>query len=925
MRDRVKSHRWRFSSFLFPVLLVLLAVAATWKLTLGDRIIARGDLLLYFYPLRDYASQAIREGWLPLWNPYTFMGAPFLANSQVGFFYPFNVITAWLPVERAVSWSIALHLVIAALGAYALGRKGFMLSRTAAFATATAFGLGGYLGAQVEHLNQLQVLAWLPLGALIVVRSADRGRGIGRVVGLASVLALQILAGHTQSLYISLVTLGLIGLTLAITAVPGSRPLDRQSVFRAITPLLVTAAATLLAAVMCGVQLLPTLELSRESARAGGLPFNEAASFFWRPWVIARALMPTYGDPLFPEYVAYLGAGGLALALLGVSAVKAGRPAMSDDNEACSLAAGIVPLVLVLIGFVLALGVATPLFSVLYRFMPGFNLFRAQARWLIVFALGAAILIGFGVQRLQHGLSAAQARRWLIGWLLLLGLWGAGLIVGARLSPEPEYDALPGRNVMIGWIAAIGTVTLLVALVARVGALRDRRFAIAGLFSLALALELLAASQFQPYARASDRQALTSLRPATAHLLAEAETGTLRMGRILALSSLFFDPGDKAEQELIYGASLSADETYDRLIAAKHKEIMSPNLSLYYRLPSVDGYDGGLLPTRRYAEFVRQFAATPGGTVDGRLREFLSGPPASRWLEAMAVGYLIADKTQDVFIDGVYYDMLFHRPITPIAVGIPLRPFSSTALGLVLSIEGAEAGDTIATAEVRFSGGEAQTFEIRAAEPITPYFGARLQWEGLRTPLIISLRSVGSAALPSVTLRGLTSIDDTDGTFLSQMIADDPPMRLVHSGDVKIYARLRPAARAVVQGEASAPVDIADVDGAIVEDRPEFVHIRLSAAGPKGSLHRSSQQLILRDACFPGWVARVDGIETPIACAEGLFRAIALPAGAREVTFSYEPQSVQLGLTVTVAGAGLWLILAVAAGVTAMRARREQA
>ena len=41
---------------------IALTIAATWKLTLGQRIIARGDLLLYFYPLRDYASQAIREG-----------------------------------------------------------------------------------------------------------------------------------------------------------------------------------------------------------------------------------------------------------------------------------------------------------------------------------------------------------------------------------------------------------------------------------------------------------------------------------------------------------------------------------------------------------------------------------------------------------------------------------------------------------------------------------------------------------------------------------------------------------------------------------------------------------------------------------------------------------------------------------------------
>ena len=95
---------------LAPAALIALAALATWPITFGGLAIARGDLLLYFYPLRDFAAQAVREGRLPLWNPYTFMGAPFLANSQAGFFYPLNLLLAWLPADRAVSWQIALHL-----------------------------------------------------------------------------------------------------------------------------------------------------------------------------------------------------------------------------------------------------------------------------------------------------------------------------------------------------------------------------------------------------------------------------------------------------------------------------------------------------------------------------------------------------------------------------------------------------------------------------------------------------------------------------------------------------------------------------------------------------------------------------------------------------------------------------------------------
>ena len=876
----------RLVSLVFPLWLVLLVCAATWKLTLGNRIIARGDLLLYFYPLRDYASQAVQEGRLPLWNPYTFMGAPFLAKSQVGFFYPFNLLTAWLPVELAVSWNIALHLVIAALGTQALARFGMGLGRTASFAAALAFGLGGYLGAQVEHLNQLQVLAWLPWGVLLVGR-VERVGQLGPVAGLALVIALQVLAGHAQSLYISLTALALAACAHMFSAMVRTRPRGMPAVARAAAPLLAVAAASAVAAMVCGIQLLPTLELSGQSARAGGLSFNEAGSFSWRPWVVARALMPTYGDPLFPEYVAYLGAAGLALGVLGLTAYRR------------SSTLPVFPLILLIAGFVLALGAATPLFGVLYRFLPGFNLFRAQARWLVLFALGAALLIGIGTQKLREGLSAGQARTWLFAWLGVVSLWTVGVLIGAQASPEAEYRALPAQSVLLGWTATTGAVTLLI-----VGIRRLPGF----ILPLALAAELLIASQFQPYARAADRQALTSLRPATAHLLAAQASDQMAGGRILALSSLVFDPGDKAEQEMIYGRQLSADELYDRLIATKHREILSPNLSLYYRLPSVDGYDGGLLPTQRYVEFVRQFASAPTGAVDGRLREFLTGVPSSDWLERMAVRYLVADKTQDAFFDGVYYDLLFSVPISAAGVDVPLRPFASTALGLVLSADGAPAGSAVATAELTFDDGDAQAFVVRLSQSPLPYFDARLAWSGRKTPVRLRLRALADALL---TLRGLSSIDETDDTFLSQVIAHD--LRLVHSGDVKIYEKVGPARRAVLRLDDGTAVGLEEAGGAITDDRPEFVRIVL----PEGSRART---LTLRDACFPGWVAQVDRAEVPVACEEALFRSVELPAGARELIFSYRPQWLAVGAALSAAGVMVWLLLMAAWRLTNTRA-----
>ena len=918
-------------SVLPVALLSLLVLAATWKLTFGQRIIARGDLLLYFYPLRDYASQAIREWRLPLWNPYTFMGAPFLANSQAGFFYPLNIVLAWLPVAQQVSYSIVLHMLIATLGMYALMRRGLGVGAFAGLVGALAFGLGGYLGAQVEHLNQLQVLAWLPLEALLVISVGRKQKAEGRkrisALGpllsahyllLSALIALQILAGHTQSLYICLITLGIIGLLNILQRVDGSS----RNIFRSFAnliniqnfhPLLLLILAALLAAAIAGAQLVPTLELSRESYRSGGLSFGEAAAFSWRPWIIARALLPTYGDPLFPEYIAYFGATGLGLALLGV-----GREASNVKRQMSNITSRLTPhalrptgyaLTLVIVGFILALGVVTPMFNVLYKMLPGFNLFRAQARWLVMFALGVSMLIGLGTQALVDGLSVRQKRVWLLSWLMLLTLLAIGVWLGARISLDSEYRSLPARSVLWGWASAATAVTLVIIVIN----LKDHRW-LSVLVPLGLVTELLVASQFQPYSRAADAQALTDLRPSTAHLLAQQQLASVKRqtsnvngqwsmvnsNRILALSGLFFDPGDMPEQRLIYTHTLSADELYDRIIATKHKEILSPNLSLFYRLPSVDGYDGGLLPTRRFIEFASQFTPTPKtGALDGRLREFLKSVPENRWLAQMSVRYIIADKTADIFIDGVYYDLLFSKPLTQ-SLGITLTSYKSTALGLVLSATQTHTGDLLGTAQIDFSDSTTQTYDLRATDQVTqPYFGLRLDWPTRKTPLRLTLY-----AFRSMILRALTSIDDTDHSFLSQMLRGQYDMRVVHSGDVKIYENLRTGPRVHV-GRDTADTGRDEIGAQIVEDTSERIVIRMG--DPPSSVMR--RQLLLRDACYPGWVARVDGVETPIRCAEILFREIDLPPTAKEIIFTYEPRSVQIGLIISGIGLFIWLTL----------------
>jgi hypothetical protein len=495
------SHPVTQRDLLAVVLLWALVIALYYKIALAGRVLAGGDVFTYFYPYWAEATRAMQAGRLPLWNQYLFMGAPFLANSQVGVFYPLNwPLWLALPAHQSVHLTIVLHLCLAALNGYLWGRFSLHLGRVGAWTVGATFALGGYLGAQVEHVNQLQGLAWLPLMLMLydklanrrISESANRRIGGAAFAGLAVVIGLVLLAGHTQTAFISLVGLAVYGLGPALWRALRRRewrPLARRAAL--------LAGAAGLGVTLAAVQLLPTWELVRLSVRAGGLPFNERLSFSLSPLYLARALLPAFepGPIAHIEHVAYVSLAALALATTGLLA----NIHRQHSNQSTNL-----PIyLLTILGLFFSLGVYNPLYILFARFVPGFAHFRVPARWLALYALGVAALAGGGANALVQR-QARVSRRQVGAFALLitgLGVWGA---LGGQ----------PGRATLIGWAVGAGLAVGLL-LVAR----RAPRPAAMGLLAL-LIVELFAAGSALPHSRATAPQSFTSLRPAIAHLLA---------------------------------------------------------------------------------------------------------------------------------------------------------------------------------------------------------------------------------------------------------------------------------------------------------------------------------------------------------------------------------------------------------------------
>ena len=722
-------------SFVPLISLALLVVVFLRQAAFTNLIFPRGDTFLYFYPYWEYRAQSLLAARLPLWNPDIFMGAPFLANSQAGVFYPLNLPLIFFSAPVAVKITIIIHLIIAAYGAYLLAHRIFNLQSLSAAFAATLFALGGYLTAQVEHVNQLQGLAWLPFALWATFNIFNFKLQTSNLQSPISIvhsslfslfIALQLTAGHTQTTFITLVACGIAALWSIINNLQSPTPLRSAtgaSVSNLRSLIVHCSLFSLFIALgfsLAAIQLLPTFELSQLSLRGGGLPLNEAISFSLNPLLMGRALLPGYSRMIFSEFVGYIGVIPLTLAIVGITEIR--------RNKLIMLAA-----IIAFVGLFFAFGGYNPIYLLLARFVPGFNLFRVPARWLVLWALGASLLAGFGLQYLITNLQSPK-KIFLIASAPLLLIMVTFLSANITPSGETGPIGLPQFIDVVLWIAPLAVAILFLTFTHHASRITQYAFIILS------TIELLLASQVLPLNHLTTPDAYSSIRPAITQLLATKNDST-PPGRFLSLSSLEFDPGDMPELKSAWEPQLPASEVYDAIVATKYKEMLSPNLPMVWGIPSVDGYDGGILPLRSYAEFAKNFGAT-GATTDGRLRHILKAVPPNAMLSLTNTQWIITDKLKDAWIDDIFYDLQFSETITPDKPLMlnRLPRFSADALGLVLA-EGKNEGEV----SVTLSDGVTVTQKFSGSGAV------RVRWDRTSTINVITIRSSSS-----LTLRGAT-------------------------------------------------------------------------------------------------------------------------------------------------------------------------
>ncbi len=253
--------------------------------------------------MKLYTADRIGKGQLPLWNPLSGLGEPWLANGQSGVFYPPTLFFLLPSAALAGGLFLLLHFLIGISGAWRF-LKNEAVSDPGALLGASAYGACGFAASLSAYWNHFGAWAYLPWIAALA-RSGLKSRTSR--LALAAAVGLQALAGSPE---ISAATLCLAALFAweSRREHPDSGWLEPPRGKR----LLRLAGTAGLGLALAGVTLVPMAELVLRSQRRVPLPKAE------REWgsVELRSLSSALGFSLESSgngYLSSLYAGPLLL------------------------------------------------------------------------------------------------------------------------------------------------------------------------------------------------------------------------------------------------------------------------------------------------------------------------------------------------------------------------------------------------------------------------------------------------------------------------------------------------------------------------------------------------------------------------------------------------------------------------------------
>jgi len=143
------------------LLLLIICLLAYWPLTFGIFSV-KNDAIHYFLPYRFHISEAIRNGEMPFWSPYIYLGNPIYGDMQSGAWNP--IVWLFSLISRyditVFHYENLLYIFLAGIGMYKLINRLVAHSHTALL-IAVSYMLSGFM-LSGQLINWLAAAAFLP-------------------------------------------------------------------------------------------------------------------------------------------------------------------------------------------------------------------------------------------------------------------------------------------------------------------------------------------------------------------------------------------------------------------------------------------------------------------------------------------------------------------------------------------------------------------------------------------------------------------------------------------------------------------------------------------------------------------------------------------------------------------------------------------
>ena len=357
------------------------------------------DIIRELYPWKTQVINQLKNGNVPLWNPYNFSGSPLLANYQSQVFYPLTFLYYVMPQISAWTSMVLLQPILGTIFMYLFSSE-IGLSAGAAMLTALLFNFSSFANVWMEFTTVWHTILWLPLLLYLIERAAKQQK-LHVIQQLLFIFALfcTITGGHPQDCINTCIFL----IIYAILRIGIKKIWSYFFLF--IFPFLLAAP-----------QLFPTVELFRNSARVAhdyqGIIHNMLVQWWQLPLL---AVQEVFGNPatksnITGDYIGKTLSVGVAGFFFALAALCIRIKSWHKKYFTYSAL------------IILLITVRTPLTELLYRYPWPVLSTGTPTRILFILMLSLSMLAGFGFDAIRLN-KKIIVKPLLLCWTIFLLLW----------------------------------------------------------------------------------------------------------------------------------------------------------------------------------------------------------------------------------------------------------------------------------------------------------------------------------------------------------------------------------------------------------------------------------------------------------------------------------------------------------------------